>query len=137
MAYAIGQAKICSPCGMEVIWAETQAGKKYLANIREWRGDEGGKKTFLPAHRCQPDGKEEERETAKKSLQAYKDAEAIARGEFPKGVTVKVYKGRKVPVGTQGVVFWTGSDNWGNTRLGIKTAEEETVWVSADHCEII
>ena len=44
-----------------------------------------------------------------------------------KGDEVVVVKGRKVPVGVVGRVFWFGDSEWG-TKLGIETAKGETHW---------
>lgn len=47
-----------------------------------------------------------------------------------RGDTVTVVKGKKVPLGTSGVVFWTGSNQYGE-RIGFKNASDgETVWIS-------
>lgn len=61
--------------------------------------------------------------------------------------TVKVIKGRKVPKGTIGICFWVKrynysryGDPWGiysDTRVGIRTAEGETYFTSADNVDII
>lgn len=57
-------------------------------------------------------------------------AKANAEARVPKlGSRVRVVKGRKVPVGTEGTVFWVGPDRyksskWGTVyRVGIKTAD--------------
>lgn len=60
---------------------------------------------------------------------------------------VKVIKGRKVPKGTEGVVFWMGSycnslfgDPWGiNTtyRCGIKDDDGKVHWTSLDNIELV
>jgi hypothetical protein len=62
-----------------------------------------------------------------------------------KGRMVEVVKGRKVPVGTAGLVFWEGTDNYGNAKLGLATSNRKTirngresyadvVWVAASNC---
>lgn len=60
---------------------------------------------------------------------------------------VKVVKGRKVPKGTEGVVFWMGSychspygDPWGiytTYRCGLKDDSGEVYWTSLDNVELI
>ena len=58
---------------------------------------------------------------------------------------VKVVKGRKVPVGTQGEVFWIGMRNYsryGNwwsweVRLGFKTETGETFFTSENNVELV
>jgi hypothetical protein len=56
-----------------------------------------------------------------------------------KGAKVQVFKGRKVPVGTVGTVFWIGKSKGYNggekDRLGLKDADNNTIWVDAEHCE--
>lgn len=57
------------------------------------------------------------------------------------GKRVKVVSGRKVPVGTEGTVFWYGAGrSYGYSRMipmrvGLKTDAGETVWVAACHVE--
>ena len=52
------------------------------------------------------------------------------------GKTVEVVKGRKVPVGTTGEVFWTGENKWG-VRVGIKDADGEVHWTAASNCQVV
>jgi hypothetical protein len=46
----------------------------------------------------------------------------IANGEIVVGQTIKVYRGRKVPQGTIGIVFWIAeeADNFGVYKIGFK-----------------
>ena len=61
-----------------------------------------------------------------------------------KGKVVRVVKGRKVPVGTQGEVFWMKDSAWG-MRLGIATSDRtdargnwmDVAWVAAGNCSVI
>lgn len=63
------------------------------------------------------------------------------------GKTVKVVKGRKVPKGITGVVFWLKrqcygkyGDPWGiysSTRCGIKTESGEIYWLDVNNLEVI
>ena len=39
-----------------------------------------------------------------------------------KGRVVEVVKGRKVPLGVKGYVFWEGSDSYGTAKIGIATS---------------
>lgn len=66
---------------------------------------------------------------------AVEDAEGAAR-EVVKGCRARVVKGRKVPVGTEGVVIWSGHGNWG-PRVGIKDADGEVHWTAAENVERI
>lgn len=67
-----------------------------------------------------------------------------------KGRMVKVFKGRKVPIGTTGFVFWTGFDGYGNLKIGIATSNRkavqpgkkyasfvDVVWCAANNCEAL
>jgi hypothetical protein len=51
--------------------------------------------------------------------------EALANGEIVVGQTVKVYRGRKVPQGTIGVIFWIAdeADDFGTYKIGIKSVD--------------
>lgn len=53
-----------------------------------------------------------------------------------KGQMVRVFKGRKVPVGTQGEVFWSGFDHYGNPKVGIKV-EDKKVYVAGGHVAVM
>lgn len=80
-------------------------------------------------------------------------AAAAADARTPKvGKTVKVVKGRKVPLGTVGEVFWTGeggyfgprprfrSGAWstkGEPRIGLKTEAGEKFFLPAKNVEVL
>ncbi len=53
-----------------------------------------------------------------------------------KGSDVKVVRGRKVPVGTTGKVFWIGDTAYG-VRVGINTSGGETVWTAVTNVEVV
>lgn len=64
-------------------------------------------------------------------------AEAARRETFAlKGQRVKVVKGRKVPVGTEGRCFWVGEGQWG-WRVGLETDEGETHWTALSNVEAV
>lgn len=58
---------------------------------------------------------------------------------------VKVVKGRKVPFGTTGTVFWIGMRNYSKygywwsweVRVGIKTTEGETYFTAENNIELV
>lgn len=57
-----------------------------------------------------------------------------------KGMEVEVVKGRKVPKGTKGVVFWVGESTFGYTttwRVGFKTAEGEKHFTALSNVEAV
>lgn len=52
------------------------------------------------------------------------------------GKRVCVWKGRCVPVGTAGVVFWIGRVSWG-LRIGLKDDSDTVWWISANHVQVV
>ena len=64
-----------------------------------------------------------------------------------RGQRVKVVKGRKVPKGTEGTVFWLGSfdnskygDPWGiytTVKVGFRDSAGEVFFTSVDNIELI
>ncbi len=57
------------------------------------------------------------------------------RHENPrKGASLKVVKGRKVPIGTTGKLFWVGTTQFGK-RVGFKDATDATHWVAWGNIE--
>ena len=66
-----------------------------------------------------------------------REAGALATARYPKkGAKVRVVKGRKVPVGTVGTVFWLGAGNYGE-RVGIVDRDGVKHWTAADNCNRI
>ena len=57
-------------------------------------------------------------------------------GEVTKGATVEVYKGRKVPVGTVGKVFWLGAGRYG-WRVGLNDETGTTHWTALDNVKVV
>lgn len=49
---------------------------------------------------------------------------------------VRVVRGRKVPIGTEGTIIWFGEGNYG-LRVGLKDAEGNTHWTAASNVEVI
>jgi hypothetical protein len=91
--------------------------------IQEYEGGTGG---WKQPHYCQATDEQAAEYQArlqetKDQLKALEDA-AIANGEIVVGQTVKVYRGRKVPIGTMGVVFWVAEqeDAFGCYKIGFK-----------------
>ncbi len=69
---------------------------------------------------------------------AERDAEEAAReATIPRrGKCVEVFKGRKVPKGTSGRVFWYGSTAYG-MRVGIETSTGEKHFTAADNVRVV
>lgn len=115
----------CNKCGAECYWDTNRNGKRYLAEraVREY-GDGVG--TWKQPHYCKATPEEAAEYQAmlkrEKDKQDERTSEEIANGEIVYGQTVKVYRGRKVPQGTIGVVFWVAeeADNFNVWKIGIK-----------------
>jgi hypothetical protein len=111
-------------------------GKRYLAVDVVQQYDEGVGRWKQP-HHCSPAiiplyaAVLAEREEAR--------AAAMANGEVVKGQTVEVFKGRKVPKGTTGIVFWVApeEDSWGAIRVGFTTAEGEKHFTSITNVQAL
>ena len=58
----------------------------------------------------------------------------VAR-EVKKGSLVVVVRGRKVPKGTKGRVFWTGSNHYGD-RVGVQGDDGQTHWTATRNVEV-
>lgn len=77
----------------------------------------------------------------------YNAARELSEQERYLGKTIKVVKGRKVPIGTTGECFWVKrydnskyGDPWGiysTTRVGIKTEDDETYFTDLKNIEIM
>lgn len=65
------------------------------------------------------------------------EAVAALKVEFAKGNVVKVVKGRKVPVGTEGTIFWFGESDFGGFRVGFKTVMGEVHYTALSNVEAI
>jgi len=87
-----------------------------------------------------------EYEAYKAAIQEAKwEREAIEREKTPEvGKEVVVVKGRKVPIGTQGTIFWKGVDNFKSSRFagtvyryGIKDSAGNTHWVPEANIEVL
>ena len=115
----------CNKCGCECYWDTNRNGKRYLAqrNIREY---EDGTGVWKSPHYCTATPEEAAEYQAMlqsdKLEQEYRLSVAIANGEIVVGQTVKVYRGRKVPQGTIGIVFWVAdeADRFDTWKIGIK-----------------
>lgn len=61
------------------------------------------------------------------------DRAAIASMTVEWGRTVTVVRGRKVPKGTNGEVFWMGA---GPARVGLRLADDSRVFIARDNVEV-
>lgn len=101
----------CDKCGEEVAWLTNKAGNRYLGEYRTYG------RRFPHYHHSDKDVE---------AYLGFRQAE-IDRGEIVKGQTVEVFKGRKVPKGTTGIVFWVSpdEDSYGVVKIGLKTEAGE------------
>lgn len=81
-------------------------------------------------------------ERARKADEAARKAAEQRRRELGlhvhKGDRVRVVRGRKVEVGTEGEVFWCGPNRYNHRyRAGLNTDIGETVWVDARYLEVV
>lgn len=116
---------ICIGCGdlsQQIVEVEVDATPEIVAKAAAWKA--------------------EQKRQADERARAYK-AEQEAR-TFRSGKRCKVVRGRKVPLGTEGVIFWMGHDNYGKRKLGIATTERkengryaDVVWTAESNCELL
>jgi hypothetical protein len=125
----------CRDCGTRVAWAISNNGKKYLSQEKEWVGGDYSlhSKVFHPAHRCEPNPAWRDDQAAR---DAARIAAAQASGQIIKGVQVEVIKGRKVPLGTVGTVFWCDETAYG-MRVGFTTDSGEKFYTALSNVTII
>jgi len=99
-----GYRAYCDRCNANVIqWVDNDEKTKKITDARE------RSYCFDAPHQCDPE-----------SVALYADAMA---NKIRKGSTVEVIKGRKVPIGTTGVVFWVApeADGYGVYKIGFTT----------------
>jgi hypothetical protein len=77
---------------------------------------------------------EAERKSSKEAAELKALIEEAARLE--KGKRVRVVRGRKVPHGTEGEVFWVGYTRYGR-RVGFTGTDGQTYWTAASNVEVI
>jgi hypothetical protein len=137
----------CKDCGKPVVWAVSKkTDKTYLAVKATWMSDahsssngRTNQRTFYPAHACEPDTEHQARYAlAMQMLDADKSAKLDA-GEVVVGAQVEVFKGRKVPKGTAGEVFWVAPqpDAYGVIKAGFKTAEGEKHFTNIENLKSV
>jgi hypothetical protein len=116
----------CRDCGRVVVWMTSKKGHRYLAQPLEWSGSETfAQRVYYPRHECNPTIEERAMVAARAEARAAEIAEKISNGEIVKGQRVEVVKGRKVPKGTTGIVFWIADapDAYDVIKVGFTTDE--------------
>lgn len=137
----------CRDCGTRVLWAVSKkTGKTYLAQPTTWRSDchtsQNGRtneRTFYPFHDCTPDPEYQKRVAEAREKAESKRLEAIEEGFIVKGQKVRVFKGRKYPIGTIGEVFWIApmADAYDVVKAGVETETGEKIWINVANLEAV
>jgi len=121
-----------------VVWNEEKGGPETIefASTRGWSYPcYGSKPDATPEVLAKYQAWEAEAERKYQAAQAEKRAKTPARGK-----TLKVVKGRKVPIGTVGVCIWTGAARYGykvTERVGIKDASGNVHWTAMSNVEVV
>lgn len=68
---------------------------------------------------------------ARAKISREREAKAVRKGR-----RVRVVRGRKVPIGTEGVCVWVGEGTWGE-RCGVKDAAGVVHWTASKNVEAI
>jgi hypothetical protein len=127
---------LCRYCGREVTWATSKAGKRYLAEPTAIFGDNGNKiKEIMRAHYCT--ATESEKQAIDDALKA-RNEEAIERGEIVVGQHVVIFKGRKYPIGTTGIVDWVAreADQYGVTKVRVVLNDGTKIYVNRENLKV-
>jgi len=134
------QFALCNKCGLQCYWDTNRHGKRYLAVSMEQQY-EGGTGHWKQPHICLATPEEAlayqaSLESAKNEA-LYRHSVEIAEGKIVVGQTVKVYRGRKVPQGTIGVVFWVADeeDQWFVWKIGFKTEQGDKHFINVENVD--
>lgn len=83
---------------------------------------------------------------AAEGIRQYRRADVEAAMDVAVGKRVRVMKGRKVAVGTEGTIFWLGADDYSRSyrtgaankrRIGLKTDDGEKFFLAAGNVAVI
>ena len=99
MAY--GDEFMCRDCYTFVAWMTAKSGKKYLAQRKDWFGDEyAAQRTYWPAHRCTPVPERQAEYAAEQAAKAAAREERLAaQAEREARATALIEAGVTVPTG--------------------------------------
>ena len=134
MARPIGVSKPCYKCGRQVVKCQSKNGGIYTASIEivnsQYADYTARGKAIYPVHEC------DEQEVIKYQELIQRQ---LAEGAIVKGQKVVVTKGRKVPKGTQGEIFWLGFETWNGEsilkRVGLISESGEKFYVNSEYVE--
>lgn len=114
-----GTLAVCDDCGRTVVRLES--GRILTPHLND-RGNYAYYCFSTKRHECDPEWV---------ALYAAEKAAKVESGEILKNSTVEVFKGRKVPVGTVGIVKWIGEDNYGTEKVGLKVEGQDKLVYTA------
>lgn len=116
------------------VWDGERVDKVLYATTRGWTYRNSATVDATPEVREAATRWRAEREYEDLLAAARRRAESVDRGK-----RVRVVRGRKVPVGTEGEVFWTGADRYNRheTRVGLRDDAGTTHWTSASNLEVV
>lgn len=119
---------------MMVVWNGKKNEPEHLefASTRGWS---------YPSYSSRPDATPDiqEKFAAWKEVKRIEQLAANAAKEAAtprKGKTIRVVRGRKVPIGTVGVVFWVGSNRFGEA-VGFKDEAGNALFTSLKNVEVV
>jgi len=83
----------------------------------------------------------EEVYTAAKEMHDFVAQQVMTAKEISKGKLVEVFRKARSkgapPKGTQGIVFWTGTNSWGTLKVGLRLKDGSKVWVPSSACTVL
>lgn len=117
-----------------VVWnEEKQQPETYeFASTRGWCG---------PAYGSRPDATEEVRAKYEAFQNVVRERREAERREAERknptwGKRVRVIRGRKLPIGTEGEIFWRGNSGYGES-VGLRLADNSRVFTALTNVEVI
>lgn len=116
-----------------IVWNPTTNATDEItyASTRGWTYPNSATVDATPEVRAAYQAHLEAKRDAWHKAQAAKEALTVGKGK-----TVEVFKGRKVPVGVKGVIFWVGVGQYGE-RVGIKDAKGAVHWTASANVRVI
>jgi hypothetical protein len=135
----------CKDCGGQVEWAVSKKQNTYLAVECMWTSDahssangRTNQRIFYPAHDCEPNVEYQARFKVAMQMLADDREVKLQAGEMVVGAQVEVFKGRKVPKGTAGELFWIAPqpDAYGVIKAGFKTVEGEKHFLNIENIKV-
>ena len=117
----------CNRCGNHIVWATSnRTGKKYRVDVRI---SERGNRYYVKSDFHQCDDRDIE---TYRQFKAVHEAFARRINEVTVGCEVVVVKGRKFPIGTEGVAIWIApeADGYGVVKVCVKLDNGERIYIN-------